>query len=645
MITYKHGGRMIERLEELPALPDHIDTLYGDFETTSHDPNKDALNPWFHCDILGIAFTFDDAPGSWYLPVNHLYGTNLPKDAVIDYWRELLKRSRAWCNHNVKYDCHVSTNACGVDPLAYGLQLECTVVLSKLVNSDRLMYRLDKLAHDWLDRDIGRYDEAIQSYLQVSRNRKIKDYGHVPADVMAEYACEDVLTNRLLKQYLLRKRHPECQRVWDLELSVTPMLIEMERVGLHVDPTELKIDQLKSMTELLNIEEALYKETGRYIRPHVNEDCFDVLCNHYGLPVLGYTDSGNPSFDKATMMKYSVHPQAPTHIIKLMQRYRKLNTHVSLFLIPYQELNVNGVMHPSVNQVLRTGRMSASKPNAQQLNSGAKALIHPPPGHSIISIDYSQIEFRLIVHYINNAYAVKAYNDDPYTDFHQWVADMIPMPRRPAKNVNFMMGYGGGKKKMLAMLIANKEAVGDVIKRVDALVESGEVPEAHRDWMFQQMATQRANDIFARYHNALPELKPTSRAAEIACRHKGYVRTLYGRHRHLPEKRAHTAFNTANQGSAADLMKDRAVAVHDACRGTPVKLVELVHDEFVFIAPTDTLDDPRTVSDLIGVLESPDVQLRVPIRTSAGWSNQNWSAAGKPELKIAATSGRLAHLK
>jgi len=627
MLTFDNGGRLVQSTSELPHLQG-ARNIFVDFETTSGDPALKATDPWHHCGVAGIAVTVDDAAGAWYVPIGHNDSSvNLPSANVEDWWFDILSAAQQWTNHNVKFDAHVSTNALGVMP-------ECplydTLTMAKIVDSDRMLrggYGLEALAAAWLREDISGYNQALQPYLH-----KNKDYGRVPADVLGEYACQDVLSERRLFDYIEAHTHEQCRDVQRTELAMTRLLFQVEQEGMHVDPQELMVTEYKILRRLQQLDEQLEAVVGRAFRPHVNNDCFDVLCNQYGLPVLAYTDTGNPSFDKAALVQYSHHPHAPPKVVELMLEYRTLSTLLGFFVQPYQRLQVDGVLHPTYNQAVRTGRMSCSNPNAQQLSPAAKRLIHPPPGHSFISTDASQIEFRVIVHYIQNEAAIRSYNEDPDTDFHTWVADMCEMARKPAKSVNFMMGYGGGQKKCVSMLASNMEIVGQLQTEVDALVAAGKVEPSHADLMFEMLCEERAKKVYRRYHDTLPELRITTRRASNALKKRGYVYNGYGRHRHLPIDASFKAFNALCQSFAADMVKERMVALAEQLENTPVKIVGQVHDEIVLTCPTELIDD-ALLDGITNVLEWPSCAIRVPIRWDIGHSSRDWLEASKNGVK------------
>lgn len=633
MIEFDNNVVMIESPDELPHLPERITELFGDFETSSGDSRLDSLNPWKNCDIAGFAFTWDDHRRAYYLPVGHVYGSNLPRDVALRFIADIVNRSTVWVNHNVKYDAHVYARHVGALPRA--LRYECTVVQAKIIDSDRGYgrgtYGLDSLSIDWLKEDISRYEQAFEQYLL--RN---KDYGQIPSDVMAPYAGQDVITVRRLSRYCNANIHPDCVRVWETEKRLTEVLIRSEQRGILIDPQQLRIVELQTMHKMLLVEERLKQRVGRTFQPHVPNDCYEVLCQQYGLPVLKWTnidDQGNmtekssPSFDKHTLALYLVHPDAPKDVVSDIIAYRKMNTLLSLFVRPYQELHVDGVLRPNHNQCVRTGRLSCNDPNSQQCNEAAKELFHPRPGMSFLSCDASQIEYRTAASILRNKRVLDAYARDPDVDFHQSVADMCQIKRKPAKTVNFMIMYGGGKKKTVATLSVNEDVISDLQQRVEQAVASGEISPDERASELARLCKQRGLQVYERYHNELPEIRTVSRDMERVCKRRGYIKNLYGRHRHLPADHAHKAFNTWNQASAADIVKDRTVELDAAYENTGCFVMLNVHDEILSEVPTEVLRDPQFVADAFDILERPSVYLRVPIRWSAGASDKSWAKA------------------
>jgi DNA polymerase-1 len=432
----------------------------------------------------------------------------------------------------------------------------------------------------------------------------------------------------------------------ETEIAQTRVIADMEAVGMSVDPAELGVMEVYLQRELIELFEKIRSKVGWYLNPSSNKDCFQYLCKQCGLPILGFTDpddeESNPSFGRDELEKYKAFPSAPRDVLSWMLEYRKKSKLKSAFVSPYRTLNDNGVIHATYNQAVRTGRMSCSKPNMQQLNKPAKDLFKPRPGNSFLLFDYSQIEFRLIVHYINDHKAIEAYKENPRTDFHEWMAQLCGISRSAAKRMNFLIGYGGGKKKTCAALMQVDEIIELAQMRVQEQIKNGFLKEENLVAAHTKIVEQIADNAYNTYHAKLPTLKLTSRKVEAVARSRmrrigvdniGHVINLYGRHRHLVPTRCHIGFNTICQSTAADLIKERTLALHRALQGTGIAIVAQVHDALMFEGPTDIMRDPRTINDITWLMEHPKIldKLRVPIRTNAGISEVSWLDADAKE--------------
>lgn len=639
-----NGGIMVESAEELHKVELPGETLFLDLETTSFDPKKKSVNPWHDCWVLGVCVKTELTP-AYYIPVNHATTLFNIDQQFVQLWliTRAFKNKARWVNHNVKYDAHVLYNALGID-------VECplydTLDLAKLLDSDRYQYGLDALSYDWLKHDISRYENAFKPYLCDKRGSKvIQDYGAIPPDIMAEYGCQDVLSNEKLWYYILDRMPPESMPLVEISSQLTEVFIDMERTGMPINPRNCRMQQAKTLTELIHIQSRLKSLVGYDFQPHVNGDCFDVLCNHYGLPIIEYTKQkksadddpadneddtgGNPSFAASVLERYKALPGAPKEVLDLMLRHRRLKTFMSYFLEPWDTLHIEGRLHPSYNGTVRTGRMSCSKPNMQQLMDEAKTLVEPDNEDEIIvSYDYSQIEFRMIVHYAKDDACIQSYVKEPLTDFHNWVRDMCHTDRKVAKTVNFLMGYGGGKKKLIGQLIQVEALVDEIVAELEQTQAYIDADEETRRSMWLVSATSRAIDIYNTYHNTLPGIKTTSRGAMNKVYDQGYVTNWFGRRRRLPPKVAHKAFNNLCQGSAADLMKERVCSLFYWLRDNEprIKLIGVIHDEVLLLGPRAAFTDE--VRDTISfILEDSSRPFRVPIRTSTGESAEHWYGA------------------
>ena len=630
MISFTNGGRLVQNVSELPSL-DNITNLYLDVETS-------GLNAYKGDRICGFAITMDDAPGAWYIPTRCTHGGNLSPETWRPFLRDAVRKAKRWINHNVKFDAHF----CAVDGADFDCELVCTLTSAKMLDSDRGFdghtYSLDSLSNDWLEENINAYENRLKAYLP-----KDGSYANIPADILGEYACQDVLTNRKLHDYISRRMPADMSRIWEIERKITAVLFDIERDGMFVDPLQLQVQEMVALHTLMQIEEELTKLTGSIINPTSNTHCYELLCGRFGLPVVSWTDAGDPSFDKDALASYLQYPdvlsnEKLTSIVQLILKYRKTNTLLTMFIRPFQEYEFNGVMHPNYNQLVRTGRMSCSRPNAQQNSYESKELILPGEGNGLLVYDYSQIEFRGIVHYIRDAKAIAAYNEDPDTDFHQFTADECQIPRKPAKNINFAVGYGAGKRKMISMLSSVPEFVNEMSELVDVLISEGKVHQSRRKQALDMLCQRRGEQVYNTYHKRFASLRETSRRAEATARAKGYVKTIGGRRRHLGVKFAHKAFNSVVQGGAADIMKERLIAVsprfNSTIRGAGLQINAVVHDEVGFRGPREVVEDQSMRCYIRDILETPEFALRVPIRVSCGYSETNWAIAGSDEGRV-----------
>lgn len=664
MITFSNGGRLVQSLSELPNLVG-ANELFLDTEWNNVVHKKQSVNFYKYDRVCGISVTTDTQEGAWYVPIRHVepgdqgdprhddayanVAGNLPVDNVLSWANDIVRSCKRWINHNIKGDMH----GMWLDGVEFNSEVVCTLTLSKIIDSDRTFkggYGLDALSTEWLDENIAGYNQRIQAYLDNLKGAR--RYSRVPVDIMGEYACQDVITNRRLWANIQRRLPEQCKGVWDTEIKMTPVLWDMEHLGLRVDPQELQIKEYSILWELTQIEAELHKLCDMPVDPSSSASCYEVLCGKYNLPVLSYTEegldedgepAGNPSFDKDAMASYLLYPAVAedpklTHIVKQIQYYKKRNTLLTFFVRPYQEHHVNGVMHPDYNQAVRTARLSCKRPNAQQLSKEAKELVHPEPGCAFLDADYSQVEFRLMAHYLNDHEVVRAYNDNPDTDFHEWVAKMTGMPRRPAKNVNFCIGFGGGKKKVINMIATNMDVVGNLGADVQLMIDQGQIKPDQRKLVFEMLCQRRGEELYAKYHEMLPSLRECTRRAALRTKTTGYVFNAYGRWRRLPEKAAFRSFNAIIQSTAADLMKERTIALspryNSMTRQLGIDLRASVHDATLSHGDKDMMRDPAVIKHIITTLEDTTIKFRVPIRASCNYSQKDWRSAAEGAMPL-----------
>lgn len=612
-------GRILEAVSELPE-PRVSACVYLDVETTSGDRKVKALHPYLGHRICGVAAAIDDGPAV-YAPIRHRAAgsVNLPVEAVHRWCGDLLSDAATqWVNHGIKFDRHclhcegVGTRARMVD----------TLTLARMAYSDRSSFGLKELGADLLE--LPAWDDPVDSWC---KDAKTKDYGEVPIAILGKYALKDVTTTRALHARLSKDLPAECAYTWGIEQQLTPILWDMERRGLRLAPrVEVEKEAYLSLNRMILLTDRISQLAATEFTDSAQK-IHEILCVRKGLPILARSKKTNgPSFDEEALLAYAIHPQVVSdpeaaELVRLILDYREEDTYRTLFLDSFlTKADANNTIHPIYNQVVRTGRMSCSDPNAQQMNQRAKRLIVPRPGMGFMSKDASQIEFRIIGDYIRDRRVIDAYTDDPNTDFHKWVAQLVEIGRKPAKNFNFALAYGAGEAKILRMLAASDEIVKLVGDEVDLRIEAGELEPSARRTEFMRRCQDRARIAYRRYHERLPGIQYTSKRATRTASGQGYVTNRYGRRRILNSRRCHVAFNTAVQGSAMDFIKERIPLAVEVCGQFGIDIALSVHDELLFEGEPRDLEAASAELDrvLTDAGHTGKVQFLIPILWKTG---------------------------
>lgn len=620
---------IVNSLSELPIIPDNA-TIYLDVETNNSFADTNPIHPAYGVKICGIAITYNVESRAWYIPIRHKRGNNLEIAGVKKWLADTIKRSKSWVNHNINFDARFIVWELDDFNALNHIELIDTLTMSKLYSSERLYggggYSLDAVVNDWCGYDITGYEKELKGFLSSIPKKENRSYAAIPIETLGEYACVDVLSNRDLYHTILAKQYES--KVWELEKNLTKVIFDIEKTGLRIDVTECQKRKYLGILEKASLEDALYQDLKFSINPDSVKDCYRVLVEYLNLPVIAKTEKGSPQFDNAVLQSYSnleVISKDPrkSRIVRNLQSYRTLTTRMGLYIEPYMQYQVHGIIYPTINQIVRTGRMSGKEPNMMQLNKWAKELILPRyEGQNLYSLDYSQIEFRLIANYIENEKIIKAYQQDKSTDFHDWVAKQAGITRRQGKTVNFAIAFGAGKNKIQEQLAQSPELMEDIIHEVEAEIRENKIDADSRELVIEARCKRKAKEIYDRYNEELPQLGRIRRSATRACEKNGFVKDIIGRRRHLGKKFAFKAFNAAIQGSAASIMKMAAVNLHKNLEGGN-KLLALVHDEFLISGNFDETNLQKIKSVLT---DTSEIDLETPLDISLEMSTENWGS-------------------
>jgi len=399
----------------------------------------------------------------------------------------------------------------------------------------------------------------------------------------------------------------------EIELPLARVLADMEAAGIGIDGAALKAMSAEFAGQLGRLEHKCYELAGREFNLNSPVQLREILFTHLGLSVKGLkkTKSGY-STDADTLEKLAgVHPMPQ----KLLE-YRAIAKLKSTYSDALPELidESTGRIHTSFHQALTaTGRLSSSDPNLQNIPTRSeegrrirRAFI-PAPGFILLSADYSQIELRILAHLSGEPTLIDAFarNEDIHTrtareilgESHALDADA----RRLAKVINFGIIYGMGPQRLAGELDIPLSEAADYIKR---------------------------------YFERLPGVRSYVEQTLKHARECGYVMTMYGRRRYLPElngpdggaraQAERIAVNTPIQGSAADLIKLAMVRLHAtlAQRRLPARIVLQVHDELLLEVQNTSLEAVReALSREMEGVAGLRVPLRVELKTGANWGD------------------------
>lgn len=402
-----------------------------------------------------------------------------------------------------------------------------------------------------------------------------------------------------------------------LELPLTPVLAAMERRGVAIDLTAFRAFLDDVQREITQLTQAVYAEAGTTFNIRSAQQLGELLFQTLRLAAPRKTRGGQPSTSQEALEKLSgAHP-----VVERILQFRKLEKMRSTYLAPLPRLvDAQGRIHTTFNQkATATGRLSSSNPNLQNipvrgpLGKRMRACFIAPPGTLLVSADYSQVELRVLAHMSRDPALLDAFRRGE--DIHARTAaliyecapeDVSPDQRRAAKTINFGLIYGMGAQKLAREL---------------------------------HISTVEARDFIARYFARLTGLKAFYEAVEAGAGRQGFVTTLGGRRRLLPDIRSSNgqdyaqarrqAINTVIQGSAADIIKMAMLAVaHDAgLRRMQARLLLQVHDELLLEVPQEhAAAAGARVAELMEAVRPGGEALAVPLRVDWGMG-RDWGVA------------------
>jgi DNA polymerase-1 len=560
----------------------------------------------FAAELTGLGMATEDGR-TFYLPLQHHY-IGVPSQLPIGVLREMLgptieNPAIEKSGHDLKSLIMVLASA--------GLQMRGAhgdvELLSYLLNPSRRQHTLPDLAR-----------ERLQMELPPAPAEGTRKKGPLLCEVPVEqcsqcYGAAADAARRLAAILWTEIQHAGLEKLAkDIELPLIPVLARMERSGIKVDLAILSSIGKKVDAECEVQLSQIYQHAGRTFNVNSNLQLAQVLYEELKLPVLKRGKTG-PSTDQEVLEKMS--EQYP--LCRALLDYRGLAKLKSTYLDTLPTLlGADGRLHTSFHQAAAaTGRLSSSDPNLQnipirsELGREIRRAFIAEPGCQLVSADYSQIELRILAHIADDEALQDAFRRDE--DVHtRTAAEVFAIPptevtanqRRAAKAINFGIAYGLSPHGLSTRLDIPTEEARLIIER-----------------------------YFERYSGIQRYLEQTVERA----RQTGYVETLFGRRRFMPELHSRNrnaaqaaeraAINMPIQGTAADLIKLAMIQIDRALdeRKLRARMLLQVHDELLFEVPEPELEE---VKQLVGELMSGVATLKVPLNVDVG-SGPSWADA------------------
>ncbi len=597
--TTPHNYQLVENQEDLKKLCDYFLTnkiLSLDTETTS----TSAIN----AELVGLSFAVKEFEAFYVpVPVNREEALQIVNIFKPVYENPVIFK----IGQNLKYDLEVLRN--------YGIELKGkmwdTMIAHYLIQPE-LHHNMDYMAEIYLNYQTIHIDELIGP-----KGKNQKSMRSLPPSQVYEYAAEDAdITLRLKNKLEPELKKAECEDLfYNIEMPLMPVLAEMEMNGVCLD-TESLAETSKQFTNRMNeIETRIYELAGERFNiaspKQVGEILFDKLKI---VEKAKKTKTGQYVTSEEVLQQLKNKHEIVADILEHRGLKKLIGTYIDA--LPKLINPKTGHIHTSFNQTITaTGRLSSSDPNLQNIpirgedgKEIRKAFI-PEPGCLFFSADYSQIELRVMAHLSQDTEMIKVFREGK--DLHAATAANIykkPIEevtrdeRTKSKRANFGIIYG---------------------ITVFGLAERLDIP---RD---------EAKMLIDGYFDTFPQVHDYMEKSKEVARQKGYVTTLFGRRRYLPDINSHNAtvrgfaernaINAPIQGTAADIIKVAMIRIYNRFKaeGIRSKMILHVHDELNFSVFTEEKEKVESI-----VLEEMQnaLNLSVPLVADSGFG-QNWLEA------------------
>lgn len=570
------------------------------------DTETTALNP-IDAELVGVSVSYKEKE-AFYVSVGHTdRKNNLDLPFVIENLKVVLEDEKIKkVGHNLKYDLEV-LNKYGIEPK--GIYFD-TMVASYLLNPSFRQHNLNYLTLEHLDHKMIPISDLIGS------GKKQKNFAEVPVQDACSYSCEDVdFTLRLKEAFSPKLSLLSLEKLFfEVELPLIEVLAEMEMTGVSINAAHLKKLSKQMERQLEELTSRIYDLAGKEFNINSPQQLSQVLFEDLKLPSVRKTAKRTGlSTDIGVLETLAKEHPLPKVLLEYRQFSKLKSTYIDA--LPKLVNKRTKRIHTSFNQtVTATGRLSSSDPNLQNIpirtdvgKQIRKAFIPRDRNYLIMSADYSQVELRILAHFSQDHTLMNSFKKGE--DIHNRTASEVfgvridrvtPEQRAVAKTTNFSIIYG---------------------------VSAYGLSQA------TDMTPQEAAMFIDVYFKRYPKVKEYIEGMIELARKQGFVTTLLGRRRYIPEigssnrqKREFAeriAINTPIQGSAADLIKVVMIDISRILKRYKSRMILQVHDELVFEVHKDELDE---IKEMVKDKMENTVNLEVPIKVDIN-IGENWLEA------------------
>lgn len=561
-----------------------------DTETTSLDSSS--------AKIVGFSFCFDSTK-AYYVPIAHVY-LGVPHQIGLDDAKIAITilASQKVVFQNFKYDYEVIKNNFSIQMPLYA----DTMIMGWLYNPGQSV-SLDSMAEEFFNHKMIAYGDVV------GKNETFADIDVVEA---CKYAAEDALmTYKLyfkLKELLQKRDVGLLKLAQDLEFPFIYVLLEMEQNGIKVDIDFLKQLEGRFNDRLKELTNSIYQSAGCEFNINSTKQLANILFERLKLDSGKKTKTGFSTNEQVLQELKDEH-----EIIPRLLEYREVYKLYSTYVIPLQNFALQSIdkrVHTSFLQTgTATGRLSSKNPNLQnipvrsELGKEIRESFIAKDGFVLLSVDYSQIELRLLAHFSGDESLVNAFNNNQ--DIHLQTAiklfgeEEAKEKRDVAKTINFGLIYGMGPKKL-------SQTLGIEYKVAKKYIDD--------------------------YFKLFPTVKNYLKSIEDEALNNDFVTTLLKRRRYFnfesanPMQKAgylREAVNSVFQGTAADLIKLAMLKIYNLYKGNEnCKMLLQIHDELVFeVNEGMALDISKNIIDIMENIYHLNVPLKAKANISKNWGN------------------------